>query len=61
MYRKLLYCTINYYNVCFKKNIVIENINQYYDDLLKPDNDLIEKLRDEIKISFEEEQKDRET
>ena len=61
MYRKLLYCAVNYYNISFSKEIKLDNINQYYDDLLKPDDELVNKIREEIRKSFEEEKKDRET
>lgn len=61
MYRKLIYCAVNYYNVSYNKEIKLDNINQYYDDLLKIDDNLADRLREEIRQSYEEEKKDRET
>lgn len=61
MYRKLIYCAVNYYNEVFNQKIVLDNLDQYYDELLRVDDDLADRIREEIRKSYEDDKKDRET
>ena len=57
MYRKLIYATLNYYNVIFDKNLVINDIDEHYDRLLN-NSDLKNKIKLEIKNSYEKDRED---
>lgn len=59
MYRKIVYCTLNYYNVTFGKKLELNNIDDYYDTLLEVDQELIKNLQEEIRRSYEESNKDK--
>ena len=61
MYRKLIYCAVNYYNEVFNQKIVLDNLDQYYDELLRVDDDWADRIREEIRKSYEDDKKDRET